>query len=91
VGGLFADFHSILNRRKNCSSKLLNVNGVIDVSHLEIHASEPLVSEPTSEVEIVVANLKKYKTPGNDQIPAELIQAGGGILSPKIHKLINSV
>jgi hypothetical protein len=28
-----------------------------------------------SEVEIVIANLKKCKLPGSDQIPAELIQA----------------
>jgi hypothetical protein len=29
--------------------------------------------------------------PGSDQIPAELIQAGGEILLPAIHKRINSV
>jgi hypothetical protein len=43
------------------------------------------------EVEIAVARLKKYKSPGNDQIPAELIQAGGEILLSAIHKLVNSV
>jgi hypothetical protein len=31
--------------------------------------------------------LKKYKSPGSDQIPAELIQAGGEILLSAIHKL----
>jgi hypothetical protein len=35
--------------------------------------------------------LKKYKSPGNDQIPAELIQAQGEILLSVIYKLINSV
>jgi hypothetical protein len=35
--------------------------------------------------------LKKYKSPGSDQIPAELIQAGGNILLFVIYKLINSV
>jgi hypothetical protein len=35
--------------------------------------------------------LKKYKSPGSDQIPAELIQAGGEVLLYAIHKLINSV
>jgi hypothetical protein len=35
--------------------------------------------------------LKKYKSPGSDQIPAELILAGGEILLSAIHKLINSV
>jgi hypothetical protein len=35
--------------------------------------------------------LKKYKSPDSDQIPAELIQAGGEILLSAVHKLINSV
>jgi hypothetical protein len=35
--------------------------------------------------------LKKYKPPGSDQIPAELIQAGDDTLLSVIHKLINSI
>jgi hypothetical protein len=35
--------------------------------------------------------LKRYKSPGSDGIPAELIQAGGDILRSKIHKLIKSI
>jgi hypothetical protein len=35
--------------------------------------------------------LAKYKLPGSDQIPAELIQAGGEILLSTIHKLVNSI
>jgi hypothetical protein len=35
--------------------------------------------------------LKRYKSPGSDQIPADLIQAGGEILRSEIHKLINSI
>jgi hypothetical protein len=42
-------------------------------------------------VEIAIAKLKKYKSPGSDQIMAELIQAGGEILLSVMHKLINSV
>jgi hypothetical protein len=33
----------------------------------------------------------KYKSPGNDQIPAELYQAGGEILLSVIHKFITSI
>jgi hypothetical protein len=51
-----------------------------------------LVPSPSLlEVEIAIAKLKKYKSPGSDQIPTELIQAGGEILLSEIHKLINSV
>jgi hypothetical protein len=35
--------------------------------------------------------LKKYKSPGNDKIPAELIQAGGEMLQSAIHKLLSSI
>jgi hypothetical protein len=42
-------------------------------------------------VETAIAKLKKYKSPGSDQIPAELIQAGGEILLSANHKLINSI
>jgi hypothetical protein len=42
-------------------------------------------------VEIAIEKLKRYKSPGSDQIPAELIQAGGEILLSAIHKLINCV
>jgi hypothetical protein len=35
--------------------------------------------------------LKKYKSPGSDQILAELIQAGGEMLLSEIHKFINYV
>jgi hypothetical protein len=43
------------------------------------------------DIEIAIAKLTNNKSPGSDQIPAELIQAGGEILLYAIHKLINSV
>jgi hypothetical protein len=35
--------------------------------------------------------LKRYKPPGSDQIPAELIQTGGETLRSEIVKLVNSI
>jgi hypothetical protein len=35
--------------------------------------------------------LKKYNSAGSDQIPTELIKAGGETLRSDIHKLINSI
>jgi hypothetical protein len=32
--------------------------------------------------------MKRHKAPGSDQIPAELIQAGGEIMHSEVHKLI---
>jgi hypothetical protein len=73
----------------------MNVHNVSDVRQIEVHMAEPLVPGPSRlEVEIAIAKLKKYKSPVSDQIPAELIQAGGGgdeILLSANHKLINSV
>jgi hypothetical protein len=68
------------------------VHNVSDVRQIEVHTAEPLVPGPSClEVEIAIAKLKKYKQPSSDQIPVELIQAGGEILLSVIHKLINSI
>jgi hypothetical protein len=70
----------------------LNAHRVCDVRQIEVHTSEPLVPGLSClQVEIAIAKLKKYKSPGSDQIPAELIQAGGEILLCAVHELINSV
>jgi hypothetical protein len=67
-------------------------HNVSDVRQIEVHTTEPLVPGSSRlEVEIAIANLKKYKSPCSDQIPTELIQTGGEILLSEIHKLINSV
>jgi hypothetical protein len=88
-GDLHAVSHNILNRLKNYFFQLLNVH---NVRQIEIHTAEILVPGLSRhEVEIAIAKLKKYKSPGSDQIPAELIQAGGEILLSAIHKHINSV
>jgi hypothetical protein len=50
------------------------------------------VPEPSaSEVELVVDKLKSHKSPGTDQIPAELIEAGGRKICLEFHKLITSI
>jgi hypothetical protein len=63
---------------------------VSDVRQKEIHTADPLAPELSPfEVKIAIAKLKNFKSPGSDQIPAELIQAGGETLQPEIHKLIH--
>ena len=52
-----------------------NVRGVNDVRHPEIYTAEPLVREPSAfEIELAIEKLKSHKSPGIDQIPAELRQ-----------------
>jgi hypothetical protein len=54
--------------------------------------AEPLVPEPSAfKVEMAIVKLKRHKSPGIDQTPAELIKAGSRIIRSEIHKLIISV
>ena len=65
-------------RWRNYSSQLFNVHGVKDVWQAEIHTAETLVPEPSAfEVELAIGKLKSHKSPGINEIPAELIKAGG--------------
>ena len=62
------------------------------VRQAEIHTAEPLVPEPCgAEVELAIDKLKSYKSPGFDQIPAEMFKAGGRTICLEIHKLITSI
>jgi hypothetical protein len=42
-------------------------------------------------VEIAIRKLKRFKSPGTDQIPAEMIKAGGKTVRSEIHKLIHFI
>jgi hypothetical protein len=76
---------------KELLSQLLNIYNVSNVRQIEAHTAEPLVPGPSClEVEIASAELKKYKSKGSNQIPAELIQAGSEILLSVMHKLNKS-
>jgi hypothetical protein len=55
--------------------------GVGGFRQTEMHTAKPSVPEPSaSEVEVAIGKQKRYKSPGVDKIPAELIQAGGETL-----------
>jgi len=50
------------------------------------------VPEPSAfEFEMAIEKLKIHKSPGIDQIPAQMIKAGGRTNLSQIHKLLNSV
>ena len=62
-------------RWRNHFSQLFNVHGVSDVRQTERHTAEPLVPEPSAfKFQKAIVKLKRHKSPGTDQIPAELIK-----------------
>jgi len=81
-----------LSRWRKYFFQLLNVHGVNDVRQTEIHTTEHLVPQPSAfEVEMAIEELKSHKSPGIDQIPAELIKTGGRKIPYEIYKLIISI
>jgi hypothetical protein len=89
---LVTDCHSTLVRWRNHFSQLCNVHGVSDVRQIEIHTAEPLMPEPSDfGVEMAVEKVKRHKSPGINQIPAEIIKAGCRTFRSEAHKLINSI
>jgi hypothetical protein len=53
----------------------------------EGNTAEPVVPECSPlEVEVVIEKLNRYKSPGIDQILAELIQARGETLHSQMHE-----
>jgi hypothetical protein len=81
---LLAFPQQILTGWKNYFCLLLNVQGPEGIRQTEIHTTELIFPEPSAaEVEFDIRNMKRYKAPGSDQIPAELIQAGGKHCIPR--------
>ena len=74
---MVTDSYSILARWRKYFSQQLNIHGVNDVTQTEIHTAAPLMPEPRAcEDELAIEKLKSHKSPGIDQIEAELIKAG---------------
>jgi hypothetical protein len=68
------------------------VHGVSDLTQTEIHTAEPLITQPSDfEFEVGIEQLKRHQSLGTDQIPAELIKAGGRTISTEIRTIINSI
>jgi mannosyltransferase OCH1-like enzyme len=81
-----------LVRGRKHFSQLFNVHGISDVRQTEIHASQPLVPESSAfEVEMAIKKVKRHKSPGIDQIQAELFKTGSRTLNSEIHKVIHAI
>ena len=69
-------------------TQLFSVFGVGDVRQ----TAKPLMPEPSVfEVYMAIEKLKRHKSSGINQIPAELIKAGSRIICSEIHELTNSI
>jgi hypothetical protein len=78
---LLADSYNISKRLKKYFCQFLSVHSVNGIKHTEMHTAESLVFVLCYfEVETGIEELKRPKSPGIDQIPAELIQAGKNII-----------
>jgi len=57
-----------------------------NIRQTEIQTAEPLVPKPIAfTAEMAIEKLKRNISPGTDQIPAELIKAGGRTIHCEIH------
>jgi len=64
----------------------LNVQDVNDVREAEIHSAEPLVPKLSAPaVEMAIEKVCLKKSPDIDQIPAEVIKAGGRTIDSEFH------
>jgi hypothetical protein len=81
-----------MNGRNGNFCQLIKVHGVNDLRQTEMYTAEPLLPAPSCfMVEIANEELVGFKSPGIDQIPAEMIKTKGNILSSEIHILTNSI
>ena len=83
----------ILSRWIEYCSELYNYescgdNAVLDCSHPPEKDLQPIFRE---EVEIAVASLKKGKSAGVDNIPVELVQAGGETMIDVLTEICNRI
>jgi len=70
----------------------LNIRGVNNVRQIEIHTTEPIVPKPSAlDVVMTIEKLRRQKSPVIDQIPADLIKAGGRTIRPEIQKRIHFI
>jgi hypothetical protein len=76
----------------NYFCQLLNIQWVGGIRQAEIQTAESFVPETSiSEAEVATGKLKRFKSPGANQTPVELIQAQGETLHSEIHKLIRLI
>jgi hypothetical protein len=91
-GDLLADSHNVLNIWKNYFTQLLNVHMSVMLGRNKyIWLNYQSLILALRGLNSLSRSLKKYKSPGSDQILAVLIRAGCESLLPVIHEVIYSI
>ena len=90
--GRSSTIQNISRRTEYCSElydhESCGDNQVLDCSHPSEEDMQPILRE---EVEIAVASLKKGKSAGVDNIPEELVQAGGETMIDVLTEICNRI
>lgn len=90
-GQLLSDEKEIANRWGEYFHDLLN-KPTIQRPQRTFQNAEPMIETPTyEEVTEAIHKLKPNKSPGDDNIPAELIKAAGPDLWHRLHQIVNRV
>ena len=92
-GKCLTEERQILNRWTEYCSELYNqkANGdpsVLNCAHTDTESDHPILRR---EVEAAVQSLKKGKSAGVDNIPAELVQAGGEDVITALTTICNKI
>ena len=91
-GQLLSTAEGIAKRWSEYFHNLLNKPSIQRTEQSTYDTAEPEVQDPTyEEVTEAINRLKNRKSPGEDNIPAELIKAAGARLWSRIHQLILKV
>ena len=80
---------SLWHNEKTVERKMKNISNY--TKNLKLHLSIPLSFIPWEEVEAAVKSLKKGKSAGVDNIPSELVQAGGEAMIDMLLIICNKI